>query len=72
MATDSAQAPMPPFHLALPVTDLDRTRAFYTDVLGCKTGRAADRWLDLDFFGHQLVLHLVDPADHPAAATNPV
>ncbi len=62
----------PPFHLALPVTDLDATRHFYTELLGCETGREADRWLDLDFFGHQLVLHLVDPDDHPAAATNPV
>lgn len=62
----------PPFHLALPVTDLDETRRFYTDTLGCSTGRTASRWVDLDFFGHQLVLHLVDPADHPAAATNPV
>jgi len=62
----------PLFHLALPVTDLDATRRFYTDVLGCPTGREAGRWVDLDFFGHQLVLHLVAPADHPAAATNAV
>jgi hypothetical protein len=62
----------PPFHLALPVTDLQATRCFYTDVLGCATGRESARWLDLDFFGHQLVLHLVDPSEHPAAATNPV
>jgi hypothetical protein len=67
-----AAAETPPFHLALPVTDLEATRRFYTDVLGCATGRESERWLDLDFFGHQLVLHLVDPADHPAAAMNPV
>lgn len=64
--------PSPLFHLALPVTDLDGTRRFYTELLGCDTGREAARWVDLDFFGHQLVLHLVDPEDHPAAATNPV
>jgi len=62
----------PPFHLALPVTDLAETRRFYTETLGCATGREDARWVDLDFFGHQLVLHLVDPADHPAAATNAV
>jgi extradiol dioxygenase family protein len=62
----------PPFHLALPVTDLAETRRFYTRTLGCATGREDARWVDLDFFGHQLVLHLVDPADHPSAATNPV
>ncbi|MFW5815248.1 MAG: VOC family protein [Wenzhouxiangella sp.] len=62
----------PRFHLALPVTDLDDTLRFYTDVLGCATGRSAERWVDLDFFGHQLVLHRVAPQDHPTAATNPV
>jgi len=64
--------PVPRFHLALPVTDLEQTRVFYQQVLGCSPGREAARWVDLDFFGHQLVLHLVEPQDHPAAATNPV
>ncbi|NCO18794.1 MAG: VOC family protein [Gammaproteobacteria bacterium] len=61
-----------PFHLALPVTDLDETRTFYTDLLCCATGRESERWVDLDFFGHQLVLHLVDAGDHPASASNTV
>ena len=64
--------PIPRFHLALPVTDLEETRVFYEHVLGCSPGRVAERWVDLDFFGHQLVLHLVEPQDHPAAATNAV
>ena len=64
--------PMPRFHLALPVTDLNETRVFYEQVLGCSPGREAKRWVDLDFFGHQLVLHLVEPEDHPAVATNAV
>lgn len=63
---------IPRFHLALPVTDLVETRAFYQEVLGCSTGRESSRWLDLDFFGHQLVLHMVEAGDHPAAATNAV
>lgn len=62
----------PRFHLALPVTDLDATRVFYEQTLGCRPGRESSRWVDLEFFGHQLVLHLVAPEDHPAAATNPV
>ena len=60
-----------PFHLALPVSDLDEARAFYCDVLGCGTGRTASRWIDLDFFGHQVTLHLVDES-LTGPATNPV
>lgn len=58
---------MPPFHLAFPVTDLAATRAFYRDVLGCACGREDTRWIDFDFFGHQLSAHLVDrpPAAEP-------
>lgn len=62
----------PRFHLAIPVTDLDQTLAFYVEVLKCPTGRRSVRWVDLNFFGHQLVLHQVATEDHPAAQTNPV
>jgi hypothetical protein len=48
---------MKPFHLAIPVKNLVVTRAFYKDVLECKEGRSAEKWVDFDFFGHQLVLH---------------
>ena len=48
---------MNPFHLAIPVKDLIVTRAFYKEVLECKEGRSAEKWVDFDFFGHQLVLH---------------
>lgn len=53
----------PPFHLAFPVHDLAAARAFYCDVLGCKPGRSSAQWLDLDFFGHQIVAHLQLPTD---------
>ncbi|MCA0941867.1 VOC family protein [Salipiger pacificus] len=49
------------FHLAIHVTDLDAARAFYGDVLGCEEGRSTDTWVDFDFFGHQLSLHLGEP-----------
>jgi extradiol dioxygenase family protein len=52
-----------PFHLAFPVTDLDEARSFYAGILGCGVGRSSDRWIDFDFFGHQLVAQLVD--EHP-------
>lgn len=51
-----------PFHLAIPVDDLDAAAGFYCDLLGCDTGRTASRWIDLNFFGHQVTLHLVDDA----------
>ncbi len=50
-----------PFHLALHVTDLATTRAFYGGVLGCAEGRSTATWVDFDFFGHQLSLHLGAP-----------
>tara|TARA_B100000900_G_scaffold271451_1_gene231823 strand:- start:391 stop:810 length:420 start_codon:yes stop_codon:yes gene_type:complete len=48
---------MNPFHLAIPVKDLIVTRTFYKEVLECKEGRSAEKWVDFDLFGHQLVLH---------------
>lgn len=46
-----------PFHLAIPVYDLDACRTFYRDTLGCEEGRSSDHWVDFNFFGHQLVIH---------------
>ena len=46
-----------PFHLAIPVDDLDRARIFYRDTLSLTEGRSSDHWVDFDFFGHQLVIH---------------
>ena len=60
-----------PFHLALPVTDLPAAEEFYCGLLGCGVGRTASRWIDLNFFGHQVTLHLVDDTD-AFAPTNPV
>jgi extradiol dioxygenase family protein len=49
------------FHLAFHVRDLDTARRFYGDVLGCREGRSTDTWVDFDFFGHQVSLHLGEP-----------
>lgn len=46
-----------PFHLAIPVHNLDECRKFYRDVLECEEGRSSDIWVDFNFFGHQLVIH---------------
>ena len=47
-----------PFHLALNVGNLDQTRVFYGTLLGATEGRSTETWVDFDFFGHQLSLHL--------------
>ena len=61
-----------PFHLAIPVQDLAQTRTFYRDVLGCAEGRSDTHWVDLNLYGHQLVLHEVSEATPRAQAHNPV
>ena len=49
------------FHLSFHVHDLDSTRRFYGQVLGCTEGRSAATWVDFNFFGHQLSMHLGAP-----------
>jgi uncharacterized protein len=60
-----------PFHLAFPVDDLAKARAFYVGVMGCAEGRSSDHWIDFDLFGHQIVAHL-NPASIGARSHNPV
>ena len=60
-----------PFHLAIPVNEIPINREFYRDVLGCKEGRSSDHWVDFDFFGHQLVIHLKESMDD-GIHSNPV
>jgi len=59
-------APLTPFHLAIPVDDLERCRRFYAELIGCPEGRSSDKWVDFDFHGHQLVIHEVE--GHPGLA----
>ncbi|HUD35203.1 MAG TPA: VOC family protein [Variovorax sp.] len=58
------------FHLAFHVRDLDVARRFYGGTLGCAEGRSTDTWVDFDFFGHQISLHLGEP--FPTARTGRV
>jgi len=50
------------FHIAFPVNDLETSREFYTQVLGCSIGRETENWIDFNLYGHQLVAHL-SPSD---------
>ena len=49
-----------PFHLAIPVSNLEESVAYYKDTLGLREGRSSNKWADFDFFGHQLVCHVSD------------
>ena len=52
-----------PFHLAFPVSDIKETKEWYTKILGCSLGREAERWIDFNFFGHQISAHLSEALD---------
>ena len=62
---------IPPFHFAFPVDNLAAARRFYGELLGCPEGRRADRWIDFNLFGHQIVAHLA-PEQVRRRSTNPV
>ncbi|MFO7847292.1 MAG: VOC family protein [Balneolaceae bacterium] len=67
----SKKEKIPRFHLAFPVKELEHTLTFYRDLLGCETGRSSDKWIDFNFFGHQVVAH-VSPEDAGKSASNEV
>jgi uncharacterized protein len=60
-----------PFHLAFPIRDIEETRKFYGDLLGCDIGRSTEKWIDFNFFGHQLSAH-VKPEELNLAKANEV
>ena len=62
---------LPPFHLAIPVHDVTLARSFYRDVFGLEEGRSAEKWVDFNFFGHQVVIHQVEASENEAGR-NPV
>lgn len=67
-----AMTSLPPFHLAIPVHDIEEARRFYGDVLGFGRGRSDVRWTDWNFAGHQVVTHEVSSGASRVAGTNPV
>ena len=60
-----------PFHVAIPVHNLEECRTFYREVLGCEEGRSSDNWVDFNLFGHQVVIHY-KPKSAEQLHTNPV
>jgi extradiol dioxygenase family protein len=63
-------SPIPRFHLAMPVDDMDAARRFYGGVLGLVPGRSANTWVDWNLSGHQVVTHLAPGRVRPIR--NPV
>ena len=61
-----------PFHVAVPVYDLEEARQFYVDHFDCEIGRTSDHWVDLNLFGHQFVLHLKPKEEKSGNHFNPV
>ncbi len=59
-----------PFHLAIPVDNLDKAKDFYNGLLGAEIGRSDSTWIDFNFFGHQLVCHFAE--SNNAQTKNPV
>ena len=59
------------FHLAFPVNDISETENFFVKVIGCSVGRRSDKWIDFNFFGHQISAHL-KPEEAGKALTNKV
>jgi hypothetical protein len=63
-------SPIPRFHLAMPVDDLDAARHFYGEVLGLEQGRSSETWIDWNLRGHQFVTHVAP--ERPQRIHNPV
>lgn len=43
-AAARAFSSIPPFHIAVPVHDLEQAKAFYGGILGCEEGRSSAQW----------------------------
>eukprot|EP00392_Amoebophrya_sp_AT5.2_P004616 g4624.t1 len=61
-----------PFHLAVPVHDLQAAKEFYGGVLNLPEGRTSSKWQDYNLFGNQLVVHWVGESYRGADYFNPV
>jgi len=48
--------PLVPFHLAIPVRNLEPCSVFDTEVLGCAVGRRSDDWIVLNLVASRLGL----------------
>jgi len=61
-----------PFHIAIPVHNLQECRTFYRETLKCEEGRSSEYWVDFNLFGHQLVIHYKPRGETEETHSNPV
>ena len=53
------------FHLSIPVRDIESTKEFYAEGLGCSIGRQSAVAITLDFHGHQIVAQVTEDLGPP-------
>lgn len=49
------------FHLALPCINVNKTKTFYTEILGATIGRATVKWIDVNLYNHQITFSECGP-----------
>ncbi|UCH91250.1 MAG: VOC family protein, partial [Nitrospirota bacterium] len=59
------------FHLSIPVRDIESTKKFYAEGLGCRIGRQSAVAIMLDFHGHQLVAQVTEDLETPQSNIYP-
>ena len=59
------------FHLSIPVKDIESTKEFYAQGLGCEVGRQSSIAITLNFGGHQIVTHVTEELGPPQQSIYP-
>jgi extradiol dioxygenase family protein len=59
------------FHLAFPVANIEQTKAFYVEGLGCAAGRESPGSIILNLQGHQIVAHVTHESLSPQGSIYP-
>ena len=50
--------------------NLNETKLWYTKYLGCEIGRESSKWIDFNFYGHQISAHLISKEKNNVITTN--
>ncbi len=61
----------PIFHLAIPITNVDQAKHFYSKGLACNVGRENQHAVIFNFYEHQLVAHVTKESLAPQKGIYP-